>query len=41
MDLGLNLGYLIGSDDPHGQLQLTQHAEVLGFAVVWASEAYG
>jgi F420-dependent oxidoreductase-like protein len=41
MDLGLNLGYLIGSDDPHGQLQLTRHAEALGFAVVWASEAYG
>jgi F420-dependent oxidoreductase-like protein len=41
MDLGLNLGYLIGSDDPHGQLRLTQHAEALGFAVVWAAEAYG
>src|SRR5215216_6657030 len=41
MDLGLNLGYLIGSNDPHGQLRLTQHAEALGFAVVWAAEAYG
>ena len=41
MDLGLNLGYLIGSDDPHGQLRLAQHAEALGFAVVWAAEAYG
>jgi F420-dependent oxidoreductase-like protein len=41
MRLGLNLGYLIGSDDPHGQLRLTQHAEALGFAVVWAAEAYG
>lgn len=41
MRLGLNLGYLIGSDDPHGQLRLTQHAETLGFAVVWAAEAYG
>jgi F420-dependent oxidoreductase-like protein len=41
MRLGLNLGYLVGSDDPHGQLRLTQHAEALGFAVVWASEAYG
>jgi F420-dependent oxidoreductase-like protein len=41
MQLGLNLGYLIGSDDPHGQLRLTQHAETLGFAVVWAAEAYG
>jgi F420-dependent oxidoreductase-like protein len=41
MRLGLNLGYLLGSDDPHGQLLLTQHAEALGFAVVWAAEAYG
>jgi F420-dependent oxidoreductase-like protein len=41
MRLGLNLGYLIGSEDPHGQLRLTQHAEALGFAVVWAAEAYG
>ena len=41
MRLGLNLGYLVGSDDPHGQLRLTQHAESTGFAVVWASEAYG
>jgi F420-dependent oxidoreductase-like protein len=41
MRLGLNLGYLVGSDDPHGQLRLTQHAEAMGCAVVWASEAYG
>src|SRR4029434_7389107 len=41
MRLGLHLGYLVGSDDPHGQLRLTQHAESTGFAVVWASEAYG
>jgi F420-dependent oxidoreductase-like protein len=41
MRLGLNLGYLVGSDDPHGQLRLTQHAEALGYAVVWAAEAYG
>jgi F420-dependent oxidoreductase-like protein len=41
MHLGLNLGYLIGSDDPQGQLRLTQHAEALGFTVVWAAEAYG
>ena len=41
MRLGLNLGYLVGSDDPHGQLRLTQHAEALGFAVIWAAEAYG
>jgi len=41
MRLGLNLGYLVGSEDPRGQLRLTQHAEALGFAVVWTSEAYG
>ena len=41
MRLGLNLGYLVGSDDPHGQLRLTQHAEATGCTVVWASEAYG
>jgi F420-dependent oxidoreductase-like protein len=41
MRLGLNLGYLVGSDDPQGQLRLTQHAEALGFDVVWAAEAYG
>jgi F420-dependent oxidoreductase-like protein len=41
MRLGLNLGYLVGSDDPQGQLRLTRHAEALGFDVVWAAEAYG
>ena len=41
MRLGLNLGYLVGAEDPQGQLRLTQHAEALGFAVVWAAEAYG
>jgi F420-dependent oxidoreductase-like protein len=41
MRLGLNLGYLVGAEDPHGQLRLTQHAEALGFDVVWAAEAYG
>src|ERR671916_1850289 len=41
MRLALNLGYLVGSEDPRGQLQLTRHAESLGFAVVWAAEAYG
>lgn len=41
MRLGLNLGYLVGADDPRDQLRLTQHAEDLGFAVVWAAEAYG
>lgn len=41
MRLGLNLGYLVGAEDPQGQLALTQHAEALGFDVVWAAEAYG
>ncbi|MET0695143.1 MAG: LLM class flavin-dependent oxidoreductase, partial [Propionibacteriaceae bacterium] len=41
MRLGLNLGYMVGSDDPQGQLRLTTHAEDLGFDVVWAAEAYG
>ena len=41
MRLGLNLGYLVGADDVRGQLQLTQHAESLGYEVVWAAEAYG
>src|SRR5919199_2957483 len=41
MRLGLNLGYLVGAEDPGGQLRLTQHAEALGFDVVWAGEAYG
>ncbi len=41
MRLGLNLGYLVGSDDPTDQLRLVQHAEGLGFDSVWAAEAYG
>ena len=41
MRLGLNLGYLVGAEDPRGQLRLAQHAESLGFSVVWAAEAYG
>lgn len=41
MRLGLNLGYMIGSDDAQAQLRLTRHAEDLGFDVVWAAEAYG
>jgi F420-dependent oxidoreductase-like protein len=41
MRLGLNLGYLVGSDDPRGQLRLVQHAENLGYSVAWAAEAYG
>ena len=41
MRLGLNLGYLVGGNDPADALALTRHAEDLGFAVVWAAEAYG
>ncbi len=41
MRLGLNVGYMVGADDPQGQLRLTQHAEDLGYDVVWAAEAYG
>jgi len=41
MRLGLNLGYLVGAEDPQSQLRLTQHAEALGFDVVWVAEAYG
>ena len=41
MRLGLNLGYMVGADDAGGQLRLTQHAESLGYEVVWAAEAYG
>jgi F420-dependent oxidoreductase-like protein len=41
MRLGLNLGYMVGADDARGQLALTQHAESLGYDVVWAAEAYG
>src|SRR5215203_6119982 len=41
MQLGLNLGYLVGSEDPADQLRLVRHAEALGYSVVWAAEAYG
>jgi len=41
MRLALNLGYLVGGDDPQDQLRLTRHAEDLGFDSVWAAEAYG
>lgn len=40
MRLALNLGYLSGRADPAEALALTQHAERLGFAAVWAAEAY-
>jgi F420-dependent oxidoreductase-like protein len=41
MRLGLNLGYLVGSEDPRDQVRLVQHAETLGYAVAWAAEVYG
>jgi F420-dependent oxidoreductase-like protein len=41
MRLALNLGYMIGADDPQDQLRLARHAEDLGFDSVWAAEAYG
>jgi F420-dependent oxidoreductase-like protein len=41
MRLGINLGYLVGADQPQAQLRLVRHAESLGFDVVWAAEAYG
>src|SRR3954469_25857261 len=41
MRLALNLGYLSGRADPAEALALAQHAERLGFAAVWAAEAYG
>ena len=40
MRLGLNLGYWQSARDPHA-VELAQEAERLGFAVVWAAEAYG
>jgi len=40
MRLALNLGYLSGRTDPSEVLALARHAERLGFAVVWAAEAY-
>ena len=39
--LALNLGYLTGRPDPADTLALARHAERLGFAAVWAAEAYG
>lgn len=41
MKLGLNLGYLVGGEDPRGQLALTRRAEECGYDSVWAAEAYG
>ncbi|MEA5361132.1 LLM class F420-dependent oxidoreductase [Amycolatopsis sp., V23-08] len=40
MRLGLNLGYWGAGNDP-ANLALVKQAEDLGYAVVWAAEAYG
>ncbi|HMA46937.1 MAG TPA: LLM class F420-dependent oxidoreductase [Frankiaceae bacterium] len=40
MRLGLNLGYW-GAGNDADNLQLAQDADALGYAVVWAAEAYG
>jgi F420-dependent oxidoreductase-like protein len=40
MQLGLSLGPW-GTGDPSGQLALAAEADRLGYAVVWAAEAYG
>jgi F420-dependent oxidoreductase-like protein len=41
MRLGLSLGYQTAWTTPADHLALTREAERLGFAVVWAAEAYG
>jgi F420-dependent oxidoreductase-like protein len=41
MRLGLNLGYQTAWTTPADHLALAQEADRLGFAVVWAAEAYG
>jgi F420-dependent oxidoreductase-like protein len=41
MRLGLSLGYQTAWSTPADHLALAQEAERLGFAVVWAAEAYG
>jgi F420-dependent oxidoreductase-like protein len=41
MQLGLSLGYQSAWSTPADHLALAQEAERLGFAVVWAAEAYG
>jgi len=41
MRLGLNLGYWGARSDPAEALTLSREAERLGYAVVWAGEAYG
>src|SRR5690349_5771138 len=41
MRLGLNIGYLTPWSTPESLLALAREADQLGFAVVWAAEAYG
>ncbi len=41
MRLGLSLGYQTSWSTPADHLALAQEADRLGFAVVWAAEAYG
>lgn len=41
MRLGLNVGYLTVATTPADTLALVREAERLGYAVVWAAEAYG
>src|SRR5215510_4835999 len=41
MRLGLNLGYQTPWTTPADHLAMAQEAERLGYAVVWAAEAYG
>ena len=41
MRLGLNVGYLTAATTPADTLVLVREAERLGYAVVWAAEAYG
>src|SRR6266540_7398916 len=41
MKLGLSLGYQTAWSTPADHLALAQEADRLGYAVVWAAEAYG
>ncbi|MEU4221404.1 LLM class F420-dependent oxidoreductase [Actinoplanes sp. NPDC026623] len=41
MRLGLNLGYQNAGSTPANHLAMAQEADRLGYAVVWAAEAYG
>ena len=41
MRLGLSLGYQTAWSTPADHLAMAQEADRLGYAVVWAAEAYG